>query len=47
MSEVQQFYEVIQKLKGGNVPWDSLDRQTQDMFMQAISVLVQIANLRV
>lgn len=46
MSEVQQFYEVIQKLKGGNVPWNNLDRQTQDMFMQTISVLVQIANLR-
>ncbi|HNU62021.1 MAG TPA: hypothetical protein PKL04_07465 [Methanofastidiosum sp.] len=46
MSKVEEFYLAIQKLRGGNVPWEELDRRTQDMFMQAISVLVQISSLR-
>lgn len=46
MSEVEQFYTVVQKLRGGDVPWEELDRSIQDMFMKAISVLVQISSLR-
>ena len=46
MSKVEEFYLDIQKLREGNVPWEELNRRTQDMFMQAISVLVQISSLR-
>lgn len=46
MSKVEEFYSVIQGLRGGNIPWGELDRHTQDTFMQAISILIQISTLR-
>lgn len=46
MSKVEEFYDKIQKESNGNVPWNELDRHTQDMFMKAISIILQIVNLR-
>jgi hypothetical protein len=46
MSKVEEFYSKIQKESDGNVPWNELDRHTQDTFIKAISIILQIANLR-
>lgn len=47
MSKVEQFYEKIRELQGGTIPWNNLPRHHQDVLMQAISTILQIASQRV
>ena len=46
MSEVEQFYEKIRELQGGNIPWNNLPRYHQDILMQAINIILQITSQR-
>jgi len=41
-SETELLYEQLQAKLGGNVPWHQLPRQTQEVFIHAVNLLMQI-----
>lgn len=46
MSEVEQLYERLQQQTGGNIPWNNLPVQHQQIFIQAVNHILQITAQR-
>lgn len=45
-SDVEKLYVKMQGTFGGNVPWDNLDWNAQNAFVQSCNTIMQISSLR-